>query len=153
MGGVFTSGNGHGHGAREWNAMVDPIATAMVFRSCPPRLTAVGLDVTTRCHLPADDCRRRFDEAGGPLKVVAEMAEIWFRDKKQITFHDPLAAAIIFEPSLCGYDEGEVSVETVSPSLAGLTKFKKGSERKPHRIAVTVCSEDFFTHYFGIVSA
>jgi purine nucleosidase len=152
MCGVFTAGNGQGPAAREWNAMVDPIATAIVYRARPSRCTSIGLEVTTRCQLSADECRRRFREAGGPLEIVAEMAEVWFRGRKEITFHDPLAAAVIFEPNLCEYAEGEVSVETVSASLAGLTAFNTRSEQKPHRVAVKVNAPQFFEHYFEIVN-
>jgi purine nucleosidase len=152
MCGVFTAGHGHGPGAREWNAMVDPVATAIVFRAHPPRLTSIGLEVTTRCRLPAEECRRRFRAAGGPLGVVADMAEVWFRGTSAITFHDPLAAAIVFEPELCGYQEGLVTVETQSEALAGLTRFQRSKDTAPpHRVAVEVDSEAFFRHYFEVV--
>lgn len=151
MCGVFTARNGHGPGTIEWNARCDPIATAITYRARPPRFTSIGLEVTTRCCLPADECRRRFAAAGGPLGVVAEMAEIWFRRKPQITFHDPLAGAVIFEPDLCGYEEGRVEVETASPRLAGLTHWNPDAEEKPHRVAVEVDPDRFFDHYFAIV--
>ncbi|MFN8471115.1 MAG: nucleoside hydrolase [Anaerolineae bacterium] len=151
MCGVFTAGNGHAPGATEWNAIVDPLATAMVFRARPPRFTCVGLEVTTRCRLPADECRERFTRAGGPLSIVADMAEVWFRGEPQITFHDPLAAATVFEPDLCQYAEGEVDVGTQSSFLAGLTRFTASPERSPQRIAVTVDAPRFFAHYFEVV--
>ena len=152
MCGVFTAGNGHGPGAREWNALVDPIATGIVFRSRPPRLTAIGLEATTLCRLPAEECRRRFAAAGDPMGIVLEMAKVSPRQAHHVTFHDPLAGATVFEPSLCEYMDGEVSVEIVSPSLAGLTLFNAGAEHKPHRIAVKVDSARFFAHYFDVVS-
>lgn len=151
MGGVFTAGNGHGPAAREWNAMVDPLATAIMFRARPPRFTSIGLEVTTRCKLGAAECRSRFAAAGGPLQVVAEMAEVWFRGREQLTFHDPLAAAVLFEPELCGYAEGAVTVSIHDEALAGLTQFRSGGDQKPHRIATTVQPERFFEHYFGVV--
>ncbi len=150
MCGVFTGGHGHGPGDREWNALVDPIATAIVFRARPPRLTSVGLEVTTRCQLSAEECRRRFHAAGGPLGVVADLAEVWFRGQKSITFHDPLAATVVFEPGLCVYASGLVAVETHSDTLAGLTQFRR-QEEAPHRIAVGVDPEAFFRHYFSVV--
>ncbi|MCW5853662.1 MAG: nucleoside hydrolase [Anaerolineae bacterium] len=151
MCGVFTAGNGHGPAATEWNAKVDPLATAMVFRARPPRFTCIGLEVTTRCQLAAEECRARFARVGGPLKVVAAMAEVWFRDRPQITFHDPLAAAVIFEPELCQYTTGEIDVETQSAALAGLTCFNPSAEHPPHRVAVGVDAARFFGHYFDIV--
>lgn len=152
MCGVFTAGNGQGPGSKEWNALVDPIATAIVYRARPPRSTSIGLEVTTKCVLGADECRRRFAKAGGPLAIVAECAEVWFKHTRaNITFHDPLAGAVIFEPSLCEYAEGEVTIETVSPALFGLTSFNLRAEKKPHRIAVQVKPAAFFEHYFGVV--
>ncbi|GIX05680.1 MAG: hypothetical protein KatS3mg115_0083 [Candidatus Poribacteria bacterium] len=152
MNGVFTARGGHGPGAREWNALCDPLATGIVYRAKTPRTVAIGLEVTTRCVLDADTCRRRFREAGGPLSIVAQMAEVWFRGRSQITFHDPLAAATIFRPELCEYQDGEVRVETGPGPLAGLTQFLSHTDQKRHRIAVEVNPEAFFEHYFAVVS-
>ncbi|RKY04142.1 nucleoside hydrolase [Candidatus Poribacteria bacterium] len=134
----------------EWNARGDPHATAIVYRNAPPgKHISIGLDVTTRCVLPAEECRRRFK--GGPLDVVADMAEVWFRRAGAITFHDPLAAAVIFEPDLCKYEEGKVEVEISSARLAGLTLWNPNAAEKPHKIAVDVDPDRFFEHYFSVV--
>ncbi|MDH7568890.1 MAG: nucleoside hydrolase [Armatimonadota bacterium] len=151
MCGVFTAGNGHGPGAREWNALCDPVATAITFRARPARFTSIGLEVTTRCRLDADVCRQRFAAAGGPLSVVAEMAEVWFRGRPAITFHDPLAGAVIFEPDLCRYEEGLVEVEITDQRLGGMTLWNPRAEQKPHRVAVEVHPARFFDHYFDVV--
>jgi purine nucleosidase len=152
MCGVFAAGAGHGPGAREWNALVDPIATAMVFRTPLPRLTSYGLEVTMRCQLPAAECRSRFTAAGGPLGIVADMAEVWFKEgSSHITFHDPLAAAALFAPDLCNYASGLVTVETRSEALAGLTHFERRASEPQHSIAIEVNSDAFFRHYFDIV--
>jgi purine nucleosidase len=155
MCGVFTSGAGHTPGAREWNALVDPIATAIVYGARPAKFTSIGLEVTMKCQMDAGDVRKRFTAAGGPLAPVADMAEVWFRHRPKLTFHDPLAAAVIFQPELCDYADGEVTVETESKTLFGLTDFKRAtaeaSASAPHRIATDVRSKDFFDHYFKIV--
>lgn len=144
MCGVFMEPN-----RREYNAMIDPIATAMVFAARPPRCTSVGLDVTNRCTLPAEVCRRRFPAAGGAFEFVAEMAEVWFRGRPSITFHDPLAAAILFEPGLCEYQAGEVTVET-GADLAGLTAFSPHAANRTHHVALGVAPERFFEHFFRV---
>ncbi len=149
MCGVYAIGL-HGERPREWNAMGDPHATAIVFRAGAPNHLAIGLDVTMKCAMPADDCRKRF--RGGPLDVVADMAEVWFRRQPRITFHDPLAAAVIFEPDLCEYSPGLVQVELTSPRLAGLTQFDPTAEVKPTRVASEVNPARFFDHYFSVLS-
>ncbi len=151
MCGVFTGRSGTGPGSREWNALSDPLATARVYAARPPLHRSIGLDVTTRCVLEADLCRERFQAAGGPLSIVGEMAEVWFRHARHITFHDPLAAATVFQPELCRYEAGRASVETVSPDLAGLTLWNPHAPEKPHEVAVEVEDQAFLDHYFGVV--
>jgi purine nucleosidase len=79
------------------------------------------------------------------------MAEVWFRGREHLVLHDPLAAAVLFEPTLCGYAEGQASVAIHEQSLAGLTRFAPMTEAPPHRVATTVEAERFFEHYFGVV--
>ena len=135
--------------AREWNALVDPVASGLTFKRGAGRLLSVGLDVTTRCKLPADECRRRFARAGGALAVVAEMAEVWFKGAREITFHDPLAAALVFAPDLCGYETGTVQVNTDDTPLAGQTRWQPAGGG-PHVIAAEVHPDRFFDHYFAV---
>lgn len=153
MCGVFTWRNNHGPGSREYNAMTDPLATAMVYRARPRRFLSVGLDVTRSCRLAGEECRRRFAKAGGPLEFVAAMAEIWFRQTPDaaIPFHDPLAGALIFRPDLCEYQDGEVTVEAASAGLAGMTVWNARCESNPHTVAVNVNAPAFFEHYFAVV--
>lgn len=150
MCGVFTGRANHGPGAVEWNALCDPYATALVYKYAQNNLLSVGLDVTTLCKLPADECRTRFAKAGGGLAIVAEMAEVWFKHAPVITFHDPLAAALIFEPTICEEARGKVTVVLQEP-VAGLTKWKAGEEPRGHIISTTVSPDKFFAHYFGVV--
>ncbi len=136
---------------QEWNILCDPHAAAKVFAAPVPKLTAVGIDVTGQCQLPADECRRRFAQAGGALELVAAMAEVWFRHAPQITFHDPLAAALLFDPTLCQTEAKKVEVELVSPRMLAQTFLDRDSAQKPHTIAKEVNAEAFFAHYFDVV--
>ena len=149
MGGVFYT-RGYDQTNAEWNIRNDPHAAALVFNAPVPRLVAVGLDVTMQCRMPSEEVRERFTQAGPPLDLVLEMAEVWFRHTSQITFHDPLAAALIFEPSLCVLERQRVEVELTSPRGLGQTYFDTDAPQKPHKIAVGVEAEAFFKHYFAV---
>ena len=149
MGGVFYT-RGYDQTNAEWNIRNDPHAAALVFNAPVPRLVAVGLDVTMQCRMPSEEVRERFTQAGPPLDLVLEMAEVWFRHTSQITFHDPLAAALIFEPSLCVLERQRVEVELTSPRGLGQTYFDTDAPQKPHKIAVGVEAEAFFKHYFVV---
>jgi inosine-uridine nucleoside N-ribohydrolase len=151
MCGVYTGNAGHGPGSREWNALVDPVATGIVYKHGAGKLVGVGLDVTEKCRMPAAQCRERFTRAGGALAVVGQMAEVWFKRVSHITFHDPLAATVVFDPSLCTWATGNVTVHVQPGPLEGMTQWKVGGdEPRPHSVASVVNSERFFEHYFGV---
>jgi purine nucleosidase len=136
----------------EWNAVGDPHATALVFgagcQTRPPEHVSFGLDVTRRCVLPAEEVRRRF--TAPVLAPVRDFAEVWFRHRPQLCFHDPLAAACLFEPSLCTYETGRVRVSLHEPT-AGWTVFDAQSPEKLHKAARTVDAEAFLAHFFATV--
>lgn len=151
MCGVFTPGKKpFGPGSREWNALVDPIATTRVYRARPPRSVSVGLEVTTRCLLPAEEVRERFTQSGSLTKEVLKLAEVWFRQRDQITFHDPLAAAFVEDEAVLSLYKGTVTVEPGPAYLEGSTTFSRSNEG-PHEIAVDVEPEAFFEQYFRTV--
>lgn len=145
MCGRFVSG---GPGAREWNAFLDPIATALTYKHGAGKLLSVGLDVTLQCVLPAAPVRERFAAAGGALAATLGMAEVWFHRADHLTFHDPLAAALLFAPELCGYEQGTVTPVIEPGPLEGLTRWQAHPDG-PHTIAKTVEVEAFFAHYFA----
>lgn len=136
----------------EWNAIGDPHATAIAYgagcQSRPPSHVSCGLDVTTRCRLGVDECRKRF--AAKVLEPVRDFAEVWFGRADQITFHDPLTAACLFEPDLCTYRQGKVRVSLAEPTM-GWTVFSDRDGDKPHTVACEVNADRFFEHYFDIV--
>ncbi len=101
----------------------------------------------------ADEVRAKFSAAGQPLAAVLDLAEVWFQHAQVITFHDPLAAACVFEPDLCHWKTGTVTVETRSDLVAGLTQFAPGNDDAPHQVAVGVDAQRFFDHYFAITAA
>jgi len=143
MGGIFFAGD-----RREWNALVDPAATAMVYGAKRQQHLSVGLDVTERCRMSSDEVRSRFTDE--PLITVGRMAETWFKHADQLTFHDPLAATLIFRPELCTYDTGRVEVSYgVGSNASGHTSLVPGVG--PDRVAKTVNVDGFFEEYFKVV--
>lgn len=133
--------------ALETNARTDPHATAIVYRSGVPLHRSLGLDVTAHLTLAQADIRARF--AHPLLAPVLDFAEVWFNSGRDLTFHDPLAAAVIFAPDLCTYTRGTVVVELADSALLGKTHWSPDA-RGSHEIAGTVDPAAFFQHFFGV---
>jgi len=114
----------------------------MVAKASRKRHYWVGLDVTMQCQMGKEECHRRFK--GPLLELVLKMAGDWFEHSANITFHDPLAAASIFVPGLCTFEQGKV---TVNPEK-GQTKFVGGEGSD--LVAMKVDSAHFFEEYFGV---
>jgi inosine-uridine nucleoside N-ribohydrolase len=136
--------------AVEWNARVDPHAAAIVYRARPPVHRSIGLDVTLRVEMPADEVRALLDRP--LLRPVLDFAEIWFRKSPTIVFHDPLAAVTLFEPEVCAFERGNASIVLGQPATAGMTLWTP-SGQGAHEIAVKVQPAAFFKAYFEVFGA
>jgi len=147
MCGVFTD-RLPGVGPLEWNARGDPHATAIVYRSPVSMHRSVGLDVTCRVRMDASQVRARF--RADLLKPVLDFAEVWFKKADHITFHDPLAAATIFDDHICAFETGTVEVELASEQLRGMTRWVPGGPDGRHQVALDVNPGRFFEHYFSV---
>ncbi|MCL2351516.1 MAG: nucleoside hydrolase [Firmicutes bacterium] len=149
MCGAFTAFNfGGGVCLTEWNALCDPHATAVVY-SAPVNVRSVGLDVTTRVTMTKDEVEANF--TADILRPVRDFAQVWFgHGGHGMTFHDPLAAAVIFDEGICSFERGNVSVEVESQRLRGFTYFERAADGKDE-VALSVDKERFFAHYFGTV--
>lgn len=134
------------HGGAEWNALCDPHAAEIVYGAAVRQHRSIGLDVTTKVFLGADEARRRFRH--GLLRPVLDLAEVWFRTADRVVFHDPLAAATIFEPGACRFERGTVRVDLGDPRTAGRTAWAPGADG-PHEVAVEVDPPRFLEAYFG----
>lgn len=134
-------------GMTEWNAIGDPYATAIVYQAPVKIHRSLGLDVTSRVNMKADEVRRRFTHS--LLAPVLDFAEVWFKEREWITWHDPLAAATIFDPSPVRFARGTVEVELASYRLRGLTHWTPGDDG-PHEIGAEVDADRFFDHYFSV---
>jgi purine nucleosidase len=134
--------------SREWNCMVDPIANAMAYGARLRRHTSFGLDVTLKCTMPADEVRERFNRP--VLRDLIPMADVWFKQRKMLNFHDPLAAAAIFRPNICQYDTGHVQIPlSANPRQQGRTMFTP-AVGGAHRVAKGVQPKRFFDEFFSV---
>lgn len=145
MGGSFWSGV---NGGMEWNIILDPHAAAMVYRARPPYHRSIGLDVTTQVTMAADEVRQHFQT--GLLRPVLDFAEVWFTERERITFHDPLAAAVIFDEGVCDFETGRVTIDLDDRNALGKTHWSPDDADGHHEVATSVNIGRFFNHYFGI---
>ncbi len=134
------------NGRLEWNAMLDPHASEIVYRAAAPIHRSIGTDVTMQVTMPAEEVRQRFQAP--LLKPVLDFAEVWFEYSEIITFHDPLAAATIFRPDICGFTPGQVNIELEDQENLGKTYWKRNPSG-PHEVALSVQPENFFEHFFS----
>jgi inosine-uridine nucleoside N-ribohydrolase len=130
----------------EWNVMCDPESARLVAEAAVAR-TWYGLDVTLQCWMPAAEVRRRF--RGPLLETVARFAEVWFQKRDRITFHDPLAAACVFEPELCTYESAKVEVTTAGEPAGRTIPHPAAGGAEADRLARSVRSAAFFERYFS----
>lgn len=138
----------------EANIRNDTGAAAIVYgqggHPPPPRHVTVGLDVTLQCSMEVTEFRRRL--AVRVLDPVLDFAEVWFRDRKVSHFHDPLAAACIFEPTICTYHPTHVHVSLNEPTLGWTVARNPPTDQPaPHEVAKTIDPQRFFDHYFSVV--
>ncbi len=132
----------------EWNVAGDPLASEIVYKA-PIRLhRSLGLNVTQQVMMSADDVRKKF--TAPLLQPVLDMAEIWFAGfYPSITYHDPLAAATLFEPNLCSYQQGTVEIDNLEKP--GRTIWQPDGLDAPHQVAMMVDIDRYFQHFFNVL--
>ncbi len=148
MCGRFTDRVQDEYGLLERNASGDPHATAIVYRANVKHHRSVGLDVTTRVSMSTAEFRRQFQF--DLFQPVLDFAEIWFQKRGSITFHDPLAAATIFDEQICAFAKGTVTVEWQNEKKLGTLTWQPDDVDGQHEVALKVNTQRFFRHYFSI---
>ena len=125
---VAMIGRYDGHPHPEWNALCDPAATRLFLEapSAPRRL--FGYDVTERTKLAPEVFR---DLMPPSLRTARASAELFMAHAGHLILHDPLAAYAVFDPGVCEYAGGRI---TVAPD--GRTLFAPGDG--PDRVATSV---------------
>ena len=133
----------------EWNALNDPHATAMVYAAPVEKHISIGLDVTRQVTMERPEFEEKLAKSkyGAP---IIDMGGAWFQNHDTVTFHDPLAAATIFEPEICKYQSGHVAIESADPALYGFTDWKAG-QGETHTVALEVDADKFYDLYFATI--
>jgi purine nucleosidase len=151
----------------EANIWHDPEAADLVFDAGFGNLTLVGLDVTETAR--ADGAwLDALAEVGSPRAQFASALLAYYSafysnmfGFRTCTIHDPLAAALLVDPSLATYRDVAVSVELNGTHTRGqlVSDWRKimvdthiksdaGKGRKPVRAAAEVDAETFLTRLF-----
>lgn len=130
-----------------WNSWVDPQAAAVVYHTDVAVHTTFGLNVTTQLVLKKSEKEELFST---PLmKAVEDFGSPWLQSN-DMTFHDPLAAACIFDSQICDYNQGSIEVEVEKEDQLGMMEFQQRVDGK-RNIAIRVDREKFFDHYYHVV--
>ncbi len=98
--------------------------------------------------MDAADVRKRFQIP--LLRPVLDFAEVWFREKPVVTFHDPLAATTLFDDKICTFHRGTADIELSAGRMLGKT-YWTADAGGPHEVALQVSPDQFFTHYFSVL--
>ena len=123
MGGAARDGNWSP--TAEFNIMVDPEAARIVFHSGVP-ITMIGLDVTHKAQLYAEDTEALRAMGGRVPNLVAELMDFYSQFHPKFGFkgspmHDPCAVAAVLDPSLVTTRHLYVDVETKGELTTGQT--------------------------------
>ena len=109
----------------EHNIKCDPEAAKIVFASGIP-ITAIGLDLTLRVLLEADDVRQIAQLGNGAGPLLEDQILRWW-ELRNITAnhpHDPLAALAMVRPDLFIFENWDVDV-TKEGRVEGLTRLRQ----------------------------
>jgi inosine-uridine nucleoside N-ribohydrolase len=114
----------------EYNTKMDPEASAIVYSSGVP-VTTVGLDVTMRCQLSAEQLRQVADSPLETVQFLYKLIQLWQNGnpRQRPILHDPLAILVTVKPELIGTLTGTVNVETrgTPEETYGMTVFHKNA--------------------------
>jgi purine nucleosidase len=131
----------------EWNAKGDFHSSNIVYYANVKMHRSIGIDVTSQVTMDSKKFKEKF--SAEIFKPLQDYAQHWYDYSHTVTFHDPLAAATIFNDKICGFESGNVSIELNDSENNGLTKWEKKQNGK-HKIATTVNKEEFCNEYFSV---
>jgi len=127
----------------EWNIKSNPEAAQIVFSSGVPLLMA-PLDVTAMLQLAAAGRRRVFTHLTPLTNALTILYHLWGNETP--TLFDPMAVAMLIDPSLCETQQLAIQVDTQG--------FTRVVERKPANATVGMRTDPkrFFEFYLSRVA-
>ncbi len=142
----------------EHNIVSDVISANMMLKP-QHRITAVGLDVTTKTFFTHKEFQQLYHLPNRMGVLLNEQITNWlnFLEYQQgrvfdsINPHDPLAAMAILMPELFNFDIGDISVITKAGKEQGYTNFHSNSKGL-HHIAQYVDSSKAVTEMMKILT-
>lgn len=132
---------------QEWNIFCDPHAAHIVANAAVARMVWIGLDVTTKVVFDQKEAVKKLNSP--VLEPTMAFSSEWFSYCGEMTFHDPLAAAVMFDENLCTFVRGNVEVVYQEGPTCGRTLFTP-DEKGRHLIADGVKPELFFERYLRV---
>ena len=138
----------HGYGddptpVAEYNIAADPAAAQKVFSS-GVHILMVPLDVTAMLQLRAPDRHRVFTHLSPVTDALAVLYNLW--NQRTPTLFDPMAVAMVIDPSLCQTKPLNVQVDA--------NGFTHVADSKPPNATVALHTDPkkFFAFYLGRVA-
>jgi purine nucleosidase len=131
----------------------DPEAAAIVFDQTWP-VTMIGLDVTNKVVLRADEVRQLDGESSTEAVLTREVTRYLFEQRamESMALHDPLAVGVALDHSLVTVSRGPVHVETRGDYTRGQTVFdlRPWAAQPPSKthVALEVDAERFREMFF-----
>lgn len=136
----------------EWNVRVDPQAAAILFNS-GVKITAYGLNVTTRCKLYETQIEKMNTFTSSAVSFVRDMMNIWIESNNRNpdqpyrypTMHDPLCVLSFVQPDICVCEDVKIKVCEKNDVDGYTVVCEEGS---PITVAKTVDLEKFYDSFF-----
>jgi purine nucleosidase len=128
----------------EYNILCDPEAAKIVFDSGIP-IIGVGLDVTGKCKLTAQDVERIKNSEKPSAKLLYKLISRFMSYSHHLPYlHDALTVAVAFQPDLVKMENKRIAVETAGEFTRGMTFNISNSrwwERDRDNSTIQVCSQ------------
>jgi len=107
----------------------------------------IGRDVTRKCRMKKEEVEKIEKSKSPGAKLLAQLIHIWQGGNSENfpVLHDPLAIAVIFDPSLVKTEKMAIEVDTGSSPERGFTKPVSG---RPNADVALEVNRDRFVKMF-----